>query len=198
MEEFDDLMDALSEPPGSARWEAAFDELHALILSYARAQMGPGVREAFESVELADSVLGSFFGELGSSRLHFADGAALRAYVRRVTGNKVIDYRRRLDARKRGGGIRHQRIGANAEEGEVDPADGAASPSAKAAEADEIERITRDLDEEDHRLIDLVLEGQSINAIARQCAITAEAARKRFQRLLQRLRSRFADGDPEA
>ncbi len=192
----------------------SFDELHRRLVAgdslaadefrrryapfikmLAAREMGPNLRRQADPSDIAQSVLRVFLES--SSRRAFPDDGTLRAWLRRVAGNKIARLARRAT------GPRHARFQSLPESPE-DLADRRSlSPPELAVHAERIDRLKRALDllpEVERTCIRLRdFEGREFPAIAGALQRPSPgAARQIYRRALTRLRRTLEDPGPDS
>lgn len=191
--DFDRLMRDLRGPEGSDAHARAWSTVRDLIAMLVRARMSLEERATEESLDVAGSVLASFLEDFEADKLRFENEAALRAYLRRVVSNKLVDHSRRRRSEKRGGGVRPRPVGNDPEAGEVDPWKDPASLDRLLDQAATHQRMSVDLGQDERRLLELLSEGFNAREIADRLGIGHDAARRRVSRLRNKLRDLFGD-----
>jgi RNA polymerase sigma-70 factor (ECF subfamily) len=160
------------------------------------------LRQQFDSVDICQSVLGSFFVRAAAGQFDLDDPAQLVALLKRMAQNKFLTkvrhhHRQRRDARR----------GVAAADGEYTEAvDDSPSPERQAVGRETLEALLNRLSPEERALAHCRAEGKSWEEIAEELGGTAQARRKQLARALNRVapevgieprRSRSPSGDQE-
>lgn len=141
----------------------------------------PRLRRAFDSLDICQSVLASFFARAGAGQFEMESPEQLVRLLVGIARNKVAAQARRQQA-----GVRdHRRAEALDPERCVAVAAGA-SPSEVVAGRELLERVRQHLSEEERQVSDLRLDGHDWEAIARELGGTPDGRRMQFQRALRR------------
>jgi RNA polymerase sigma-70 factor (ECF subfamily) len=150
----------------------------------------PFLRRTFDSMDICQSVMGSFFLRAALGEYDLARPEDLIRLLISMTRNKVVDATRRQRAQRRD----HRRSTS------LDAVDLAAStPSpAQVAEGREMLAVFRTrLTEEERQLADLRAVGREWADIARELGGTAEARRKQLTRAISRVSKELGLDEPE-
>ena len=145
----------------------------------------PQVRRVFDSMDVCQSVLASFFLRAAAGQYELDDAGQLLRLLVRMTRNKVIDVvRRERSARRRPQGA--SRLPAS---GDANEALAAAGPTpSQEVSLLELERAFRGrLSTEERRLAALRVDGRSWAQIAAEVGDSPEALRKRLARAADRV-----------
>jgi RNA polymerase sigma factor (sigma-70 family) len=132
-------------------------------------------------MDVVQSLLDSLLTDLRAGRLEFGSEDNLRTYLFRMSQRKVTDLLRRAHAQKRGGQQSTLSIGSEPEQLDPPGTDPTASVLARTAEVEAA--IRRLAGPEDHQIWELRRSGQSWQDIGTLLGLTADAARKRHERL---------------
>jgi RNA polymerase sigma factor (sigma-70 family) len=157
-----------------------------------RARLASGLRRQFDSMDVCQSVLGTFFARAGLGQYDITTPEELIALLARMTRNKLASQvrhhtRERRDARREVGG-----------EGLDAGADGSPAPDRVVEGRELLERLRSRLSTEEREIADRRGEGQEWAAIAAAMGGTAEARRKQLARAIDRLAPELGlieDGD---
>ena len=84
------LKDALESASPEAR-AGAWGELSQLLRAFVRASMSSRSRAIEESMDVVNSVVKSFIGEIQEGKLRFEGEEQLKGYLRRVVRHKLAD-----------------------------------------------------------------------------------------------------------
>ena len=142
----------------------------------------PFLRRTFDSMDICQSVMGSFFLRAALGEYDIDRPEDLIRLLIRMTRNKVVDATRRQRAQRR-----DHRRSTSIETIEVE----AATPTpSQVAEGREMLAVFRGrLNEEERRLADLRSQGQEWIDIAREMGGTPDARRKQLTRAIARVSS---------
>jgi RNA polymerase sigma factor (sigma-70 family) len=178
---FQDLMEQVRRGDGDAaaelvrRYEPAIRRVVRLRLTDAR------LRRTFDSMDICQSVLGSFFVRAALGQYEIASTDQLLKLLAQMARHKVMDQMRRQRAARRD----LARLEGDAEACEV--ADGGASPSRQVAGRELLLEVQRRLSSEEEELANLRAQGREWADIAQERGGSPEALRKRLARGLDRV-----------
>jgi RNA polymerase sigma-70 factor (ECF subfamily) len=141
----------------------------------------PRLRRAFDSMDVCQSVLGSFFVRAALGQFDLGNPDRVLKLLAQMARNKVSDRMRRERADRRDLG----RVEADAEA--ADLASGAASPSRQVAGQELLVEVRKRLSADERALADLRFQGLEWAEIARERGESPEALRKRLSRGLGRV-----------
>jgi RNA polymerase sigma-70 factor (ECF subfamily) len=143
----------------------------------------PRLRRALDSLDVCQSVLGSFFVRAAAGQLELDDPGRVLRLLRRMARNRLRDHARHLHAWRRD----NRRL----EEGGLEALDavagGEATPSRVIAGRDLLEKVRSLLTPEERAVADRRALGRAWAEIAAEVGGTPEAARKRLERGLDRV-----------
>jgi RNA polymerase sigma factor (sigma-70 family) len=136
--------------------------------------------------DVVQSVMAVFFNKAAGGEYEFKVPEDILKLLRTMVERKVNDHRRKAQAVKRSRG--------KADGSQVDAIpDSEPSPSLAVAEREMFEKVWDGLDAADRDLVRLVVwDKRSWQEVADHVGATAEAARKRYERLLEKVRARWA------
>jgi RNA polymerase sigma-70 factor (ECF subfamily) len=136
----------------------------------------------FDSIDICQSVLGSFFIRAASGQYELNTPAQLLRLLTAMARNKLISQARKQYAQRRnpGGGSLDDR----AEEMLVAAGGG---PSTEVAARDLLREVHRRLTAQERRILDLRNQGSDWSAISHEIGGSAEALRRRLARALDRV-----------
>jgi RNA polymerase sigma factor (sigma-70 family) len=137
----------------------------------------PRLRRVFDSIDICQSVLASFFDEVKLGQLEVNTEGHLRNLLVRMATNKLIDK------------VRREQHSAGGLPAEWEPAAAEPSPSQVAAQRDLAREIQSRLSEKERWLAQRRAEGRSWVEIARETGDTTEALRMMHARAMARIRS---------
>lgn len=149
------------------------------------------LRRVFDSMDICQSVMGSFFVRLNLGQFEVDQPAQLIKLLVSMTRNKVADQARKEQAECRD----HRRL----EAGDVhdhEVAAGAAGPSRIVAARDLLSQVRSRLTPEERRLADLRALGRDWPDIAAEVGGNADALRKRFTRAINRVTHELGLDEP--
>jgi RNA polymerase sigma factor (sigma-70 family) len=143
--------------------------------------INPGLRRTVDSVDICQSVMGSFFVRAALGQYDLDSPEQLAGLLIKLARNKVADAARRQNAEKRD----HHRVQENASA--VDRViDAHESPSEMVAGAELLQRFREKLLPEERALAEQRAQGREWNDLAAQHGESAEALRKRLKRAVDR------------
>ena len=142
----------------------------------------PRLRRVFDSMDICQSVLASFFLRAAAGQYDLEEPGQLIALLFRMAQHKLAHQVARQQAARRDV-RRHQGDSSEASEA-TDPA---ASPSSQVAGRELLEEFRRRLDAEERRLADLRADGREWADIARELGGSAEGRRKQLARAVDRV-----------
>jgi RNA polymerase sigma-70 factor (ECF subfamily) len=142
----------------------------------------PRLRRVFDSMDVCQSVLASFFVRAAAGQYDLQDPGQLIALLFRMARHKLAHQVVRQQAARRD--IRRDQ-GGGADTPEA--ADPGASPSSQVAGQELLAELRRRLDADERQVADLRADGHEWADIARQLGGTAEGRRKQFARSLDRV-----------
>ncbi len=132
-------------------------------------------------MDVVQSLLDSLLTDLRAGRLEFGSEDNLRTYLFRMSQRKVTDLLRRAHAQKRG--RQQSTLSIGSEPDQLDPPGTDPTASVLARTAEVASNIRRLAGPEDHQIWELRQSGQSWQDIGTLLGLTADAARKRHERL---------------
>jgi RNA polymerase sigma factor (sigma-70 family) len=144
--------------------------------------VNPALRRTLDSVDICQSVMGSFFVRAALGQYDLDSPEQLAGLLIKLARNKVADAARRQQAEKRD--QRRIKDEASAVERLVDDHE---SPSQVIAGAELLEKFRAKLDPEERLLAEQRAEGRPWNDLAAERGESAEALRKRLQRAVDRV-----------
>jgi RNA polymerase sigma factor (sigma-70 family) len=170
-DDFDELIrrirrgDALAARELIRRYEPA-------IRREARLRLGPSLRPMFDSMDLCQSVLGSFFVRIAAGQYELESPGRLMRLLIAMTRNKVREKARK----RREGGL-----------GTTEPIAGDPDPGDQLLNRDLLEEVRRRLSREELVLWERRSQDLPWQAIATELGATAESLRKQYSRAIQRV-----------
>jgi RNA polymerase sigma factor (sigma-70 family) len=144
--------------------------------------VNPALRRTVDSVDICQSVMGSFFVRAALGQYDLNSPEQLAGLLIKLARNKVADAARRQQAEKRD--VRRMQQEASAVERVMDGHD---SPSQMVAGAELLQKFRDKLDPEELDLAEQRAQGREWNDLAAERGQSAEALRKRLQRALDRV-----------
>jgi RNA polymerase sigma-70 factor (ECF subfamily) len=154
----------------------------------------PRLRRVLDSLDVCQSVLGNFFVRVAAGQLELDRPENLLRLLVTMARNKVLDHARRQQAACRD----QRRVAADDAElaGVPDPTPG---PSQIAVGRELLERVRRELTDEERELADQRALGRDWPEIAAERGATPDALRKKLTRALDRVASRLGlEGQADA
>jgi len=162
-----------------------FERYYQRLVELIRRQSGWRLKQAEGSMDVAQSVLRTFFDQVRNDRVAVGPDENLWPLLATITLNKVRN-RGKFWQRARRDPSRVQPL-----EGGPDPLETGPSPDDAAALADLVERLLAPFSERRRRIIELILTGQPVNQIAAEVGIsertvfnTRQAAAKILEQVL--------------
>lgn len=141
------------------------------------------LRRFLDSLDVCQSVLGTFFAQLQSGGFQFSHPRQLAGLLALIAEHKVIDRgRQHLSPRHGGGKVREFNNGEA--ESAVSPT---AAPDETVANQDLLRTVRNRLPAEDQAILDLWLEDREWNEISVQLGGQPDALRKRLSRAIDRI-----------
>jgi RNA polymerase sigma-70 factor (ECF subfamily) len=142
----------------------------------------PRLRRQFDSVDICQSVLASFFVRAGSGQYDLEDPSQLVRLLVGIARNKVASQARRMHAQRRD----HRRE-VTCDRVDLGLAAAEPSPSRTAAGRELLDEFRRRLTEEERRLADLRGQGYTWDEVAARVGGTPLARRKQLARAVDRV-----------
>jgi RNA polymerase sigma factor (sigma-70 family) len=140
------------------------------------------LRRAFDSMDVCQSVLASFFVRAAAGQYDLDRPGQLLRLLAAIARNKVAYHARKEQARRRD----RRRVAADAVD-ELEVADAAAGPSRVVAGQELLQEFRRRLTEEERRLADLRAQGRGWADIAAEVGGRPEARRRQLTRAVERV-----------
>jgi RNA polymerase sigma-70 factor (ECF subfamily) len=149
----------------------------------------PSLRRQFDSMDVCQSVLASFFLRAGAGQFDLSSPGQLVALLTRMAHNKLAmrarsQYRQRRDVRR----TSSEDQGSGRENQMADPG---ATPSEIALQRDLLDRALALMDPAVREIAELRTQGMDWNEIAGRLGGEADARRKQFARAIDRIASRL-------
>ncbi|MBL8815165.1 MAG: hypothetical protein JNL58_03965 [Planctomyces sp.] len=168
-----------------ARYDSAVRRAARMKFMHARMQ------RLMDSEDIRQSVMRSFFVRVRAGNLELRTPGELVSLLLGMTAAKVTDHVRSLSAVKRGGHVTTGDLNDEVAERHQIPE---RMPDDRVADL-EIERLVQSsMTEEERRIVDLRRDGSEWPDIAALLGISADAARKRHERTVDRLTKEFGLG----
>jgi RNA polymerase sigma-70 factor (ECF subfamily) len=162
------------------------------IRRIARVRLGDaGLRRQFDSMDICQSVLGSFFVRAALGQYELSSPDQLLGLLVTMSRKKLVDLSRRAGAARRD--YRRTETGAPDERQCVAPDP---TPSQQVAGQELLREFRRRLSEEERRLADQRAAGRDWNQIAADCGRPPEALRKQLARAVDRVAGELGLDDP--
>jgi RNA polymerase sigma-70 factor (ECF subfamily) len=154
----------------------------------------PALRRQFDSQDVCQSVLASFFVRASLGQYDLEDSGDLLALLVRMAHNKAVS-RVRYHGRERRDVHRVEADGGE----RLDRVEAGADPGRVAAGRELLAAVRAELTAEERAIADLRGEGRTWAEVAERLGGTAEARRKQFDRTLTRVSARLGidEGDPD-
>jgi RNA polymerase sigma factor (sigma-70 family) len=152
----------------------------------------PRLRSVFDSADICQSVMSSFFARLALGQYDLSEPGRLAALLVTMARSKVATRARRAEVTRRerqGQGMLAQAVGAV-----VDPGP---EPSRLVAGRDLLEAFHRRLEPDERALSDRRADGRTWPEIAAELGSTPEALRKKLARALDRVACELGLDDPD-
>jgi RNA polymerase sigma-70 factor (ECF subfamily) len=148
----------------------------------ARLRLNARLRRAFDSLDLCQAVLGSFFVRVAAGQYELDGPEQLLKLLATMVRNKVSKLARGEQAERRD---QRRLVAGSAEEYEV--ASGQASPSRQASARELLAEVQRRLSDEERGMLELRQQGLDWAAIAAAVGGSPEARRKQLARAVGRV-----------
>ena len=142
----------------------------------------PRLAAAFDSMDICQSVLGSFFVRAAVGQFDLDTPEQLMKLLVSMARNKLAS-----QARREGAGRRDRRRLEASGPVALDAAAPASSPSRQASAKELLQEVHRRLSEDERRLVDLRTQGHDWAQIAADLGATPAALRQKFCRALNRV-----------
>jgi RNA polymerase sigma-70 factor (ECF subfamily) len=142
----------------------------------------PRLGRLFDSVDICQSVLASFFEGAAAGRNELSEPAQLAGLLMAMARRKLAFQARRQRAQRRD----HRRAEAMPAE-DFDPPGAEQTPSAIVSNEEILQKFRQGLSDEERRLTDGRAQGQSWEELAAEMGGTPEAKRKQFHRAASRV-----------
>ncbi len=152
------------------------------------------LRRFVDSVDICQSILGRFFAGFFAGKYELQSSEQLVALLLRMARNEVCDQMRKQRAARRGG----REAQASALHSVEALADSGMSPSEQASNAELVEKMFQELSSYERFLAERRMAGFGWAELAAELQTNAEVLRKRFTRVLQRIRLRKPPAGPPA
>ena len=143
----------------------------------------PRLYRTFDSMDICQSVLGSFFARAAAGQYDLQDPGQLLRLLLRMARNKLAAHVRRQRCRRRD----HQRLAAARPVEWVEVADPAGDPSRVVAGQELLREFRRRLSPEERELADLRAQGVGWAAVVARLGGTPEGRRKQLRRAVDRV-----------
>jgi RNA polymerase sigma-70 factor (ECF subfamily) len=144
--------------------------------------VNPSLRRAMDSVDICQSVMGSFFVRAALGQYDLDSPEQLAGLLIRLARNKVADAARREQAAQRD--YRRTQADGSAVERVQSPGE---SPSQLVAGAELLQKFRDKLNPDERYLAEQRAQGREWNELAAELGQTAEGLRKRLQRAVDRV-----------
>jgi RNA polymerase sigma-70 factor (ECF subfamily) len=151
-----------------------------------RRMRDPRLRRSFDSLDVCQSVLGSFFVRASLGQFDLDDPAEVVKLLVGMAHNKLAFQVRKERRQCRD----HRRVQA-LDDGHLELAAGGPSPSQLVAGEELLQAVRQELSEEERQLADRRARGRGWAEIAAELGGTAEGRRKQLERAIARVAGRF-------
>jgi RNA polymerase sigma factor (sigma-70 family) len=183
-----DLLRILSSGDHAAA-ERAFADYEPYLRKVVRRQLPARLRAKFDSSDMVQSVWASLLGDVRNANWRFADTAHLRAFLAKVTRNRLIDRLRKHNTAME----REQPL--DKTRSEDMPASREPRPS-EVAEADELwDKMLALCPPEHHQILELRRQKLSLNEIAERTGLHEGSVRRILRKLSRQLAMEYAVPD---
>jgi RNA polymerase sigma factor (sigma-70 family) len=191
-DEFADLIARLRSGDADAARELVQQYEPVIRMQIRRQMRDPRLRRAFDSLDVCQSVLGSFFVRASLGQYDLADPAEVVKLLVGMAKNKLAEQIRKERSQCRD----YRRVEPLDVQHLEMPAAGP-SPSQYVAGEELLERVRQALSEEERQLADRRARGRNWAEIAAELGGTAESLRKQFDRAIARVVGRFGLDEEE-
>lgn len=143
----------------------------------------PRMRRAIDSIDICQSVFGNFFARMTLGQFDLESPAQVRQLLVAMARNRLNDWVRRQQAQRR-----DQRREVALLEGDAAPAGNAdGTPSQQVSAAELIRECRKRLTIDELQIVQQRIDGKSWGEIGQQLGLTADAARRRHARAIERV-----------
>jgi RNA polymerase sigma-70 factor (ECF subfamily) len=154
----------------------------------------PGLQRLFDSADICQSVLASFFVRAASGQYDLEQPGQLAKLLTRMAQNKLASAARKHKAKRR-----DRRRVAGAAVDEIEPAANSPTPSREVAGRELLAKVQEHLRPEERALAERRSQGQEWAAIAAEMGGTADGRRMQLNRALDRVVGELGlEGDGDA
>jgi hypothetical protein len=144
--------------------------------------LDPALRRHFDSVDICQSVLASFFLRAATGQFDLKDSSQLVALLCKMAQNKVA-----MHARRHMQACRDVRRVVSPADGSIDGPSSAPQPDRVAIGRETLDRAYAMMDAQVRDIADRRVEGEGWDDIAMQLGGTAEGRRKQYHRAIERI-----------
>jgi RNA polymerase sigma factor (sigma-70 family) len=190
--EFADLIARVRAGDAQAAEELVRQYEPVIRMEVRRRMRDSRLRRTFDSLDVCQSVLGSFFVRASLGQYDLDDPAEVIKLLVGMAHNKLA-----FQVRKERQQCRDNRRVQDLGEQAFEPPGSGPSPSEVVSGEELLQRVRQDLSEEERQLADLRSQGQSWDAIAVTMGGTAQARRKQLERAIARVVERFGLNEEE-
>jgi RNA polymerase sigma factor (sigma-70 family) len=180
--DFADLLQRVRGGDSDAAFELVRKYESAIRVAVRTRLSDPKLRRQFDSMDVCQSVLASFFMRAATGQYDLRDPAQLVALLTKMARNKLAmrarhEYRQRRDVRR------------NVQLGEIwsEPASPGAEPTRQVVGRDLVDRALGLMDPQVRQMAECRTRGMEWSEIAAQIGGTADARRKQFQRAVDQI-----------
>lgn len=180
---FRELLDRVRSGDSAAAEELVRSYESDIRVAIRRRLSDPALRRQFDSMDVCQSVLASFFLRAAAGQYNLHDPGQLVALLTRMAQNKLAiqarsHYRQRRDVR------RQHSLG---EDEARRPGDGTSDPARQAMHRELLDRAYELMDPEVREIAASRVQGRPWEEIAAELGGTAEARRKQYSRAIDRI-----------
>lgn len=144
--------------------------------------LDPALRRHFDTVDICQSVLASFFLRAATGQFYLEDSSQLVALLCKMARNKLA-----MHARRHMQACRDLRRVVSPADGSIDRPSGAPQPDRVAIGRETLDRAYAMMDAQVRDIADRRVEGEGWDDIAMQLGGTAEGRRKQYHRAIERI-----------
>jgi RNA polymerase sigma-70 factor (ECF subfamily) len=191
-DEFSNLIARLRSGDAHAAEELVRQYERVVRMEVRRNMRDPRLRKTFDSMDICQSVLGSFFVRAQLGQYDLDNPAEVVKLLVGMAHNKLAEQVRRESRQRRD----YRRAESLGEEAQQTPASDP-SPSAVVVGEELLQAIRQELTEEERQLAERRVSGQSWEQIAAEMGGTAQARRKQHERIIARVEERFGLNEEE-
>jgi len=168
------------------------------LVALARRQVSPRLQSKVAPEDVVQSVMRTFFRRLDAGEVELRGWAALWGFLALATVRKCQKNAARYgtEARDVSREVTLRVDAGDGEAWEVSVPDREPTPAEAAAFAEELERLLAGLDERDRRAVELLLDGQSVAAVADRVGCSERTVQRTLELVRRRLTADSSRGRP--